>query len=144
MSFTIANKPDKSVALFISMTLQHCINCGVAFAMPADFDEELRKSHKIFHCPNGHQQHYTGKSEAEKLKEQLEKERQEKEHQLKCRERAENMYRKSEIERKKVRTRLRNVKTKIAAGVCPCCDQSFPDLHQHMTAAHPEFKDDKD
>lgn len=144
MSFSISNKSGQTAALYVTMELVHCCNCGVPFAMPTELDNSFRKdSSKWFYCPNGHKQHYS-ESEADKLKRQLEKEKQEKEHQLRCRERAENMYRKSETERKKVKTRLRNVKSKIAAGVCPCCDKTFPDLHEHMVAVHPEFKGNND
>lgn len=142
MSFIISNKSGETTALFVTMELVHCCNCGVAFAMPTELDSAYRKNHKMFYCPNGHGQHYTGKTEAEKLKEELEKERSEKEHQKKCRVRAEEMYRKSDIERKKVKTRLKNVKEKISEGLCPCCEQGFPNLHEHMASAHPEFKND--
>jgi hypothetical protein len=140
MSFNTTNTAGTEMSLIVYLRLQHCISCGVPFAMPTDLDEEYRRNHKNFYCPNGHQQHYSGKTEAEKLKIELDRVKQEKEHQERCRERAENMYRKSETERKKVKTRLRNVKAKIAEGLCPCCDQAFPDLHAHMSAAHPDFK----
>lgn len=143
MSFTVRNVAGEQATLLVTLRVQHCINCGVAFAMPADLDDEYRRTHKNFYCPNGHSQHYTGKTEAEKLKEELDRVNKEKEHQKACRERAEKMYRKSDIERKKVKTRLKNVKAKILEGVCPCCDQTFPDLHEHMSSAHPEFKNDE-
>lgn len=129
--------------MFLSMTLVTCYKCGVPFSMPSRLQEHFESTGESFHCPNGHSQAYVDSTEA-KLRRQLERERQEKEHQLKCRERAEEMYRKSETERKKVKTRLKNVKAKISEGVCPCCDQTFPDLHQHMTTTHPDFKDTKE
>lgn len=140
MSFTISNKSGQTTALFVTMELVHCCNCGIPFAMPTELKESfLKDSDKWFHCPNGHRQHYS-KSKADRLEEELEKEKQEKEHQRKCRARAEEMYRKSDIERKKVKTRLKNVKAKISEGLCPCCEQGFPNLHEHMASEHPDFK----
>lgn len=123
----------------LSMKLVICYKCGVPFGMPTQLQEHFESNGNTFYCPNGHSQGYIESMEY-RLRKQLEKEKQEKEHQLRCRERAEQMYRKSETERKKVKTRLKNVKAKISEGICPCCDQAFPDLHEHMTAAHPDFK----
>jgi hypothetical protein len=126
--------------MFLSMTLVTCYKCGVPFGMPSRLQKYYENTTEGFYCPNGHRQAYVESTEI-KLRQQLEKERLEKEHQRACRERSEKMYRKSETERKKVKTRLKNVKAKIAEGICPCCDQTFPDLHAHMSAAHPDFKD---
>lgn len=49
----------------------HCCNCGVAFAMNSIYDRARREKRDTFYCPSGHPQHYTGKSEAEKLKEEV-------------------------------------------------------------------------
>lgn len=48
-----------------------CGQCSLPFAVPARFDEERRKDHKTFYCPHGHPRVYSGKSDEEKLKEQL-------------------------------------------------------------------------
>lgn len=31
------------------------------------------------------------------------------------------------------------LKKRIAAGVCPCCNRSFQNLHRHMENQHPDF-----
>jgi hypothetical protein len=41
--------------------------------MSVEHDNRLRETHQEFYCPNGHKQWYTGKTEAEKLKEELKK-----------------------------------------------------------------------
>lgn len=55
----------------IEMTLVTCATCHVAYAIPDDMIGRLRKCHNAFYCPNGHTNVYAGKSEEEKLKEQL-------------------------------------------------------------------------
>lgn len=32
----------------------HCFSCGIHFGLDSKFASELRNSHQIFHCPNGH------------------------------------------------------------------------------------------
>lgn len=49
-----------------------CCTCGMVWAMSATHDDMLRKTRAQFYCPNGHSQSYIGKTEVEKLKEQLE------------------------------------------------------------------------
>ena len=49
-----------------------CGNCGIEFCMPASRQQELRKTHETFYCPNGCPRHYPGKTQDEKKIEQLE------------------------------------------------------------------------
>lgn len=57
--------------IFRSVELQtiECCNCHIIFAVPKEFQQKMRETHEFFYCPNGHSQHYTGKSTAEKWKE---------------------------------------------------------------------------
>ena len=48
-----------------------CFSCGVEFHVPSEFDTNRRADKADFWCPNGHKQHYLGKTEAQKLQEQL-------------------------------------------------------------------------
>lgn len=112
-----------------------CCNCGVPFAVPAKLRKELLETHKEFYCPNGHRQHYVGKTEAERLNEQLRlKENQlaEKEKQLVI---AAGNH--AALKRKLGNTerKLKRVKN----GICPCCNRSFQNLHEHMKKQHPNF-----
>ncbi len=52
-----------------------CLSCGIEFGITKERQEQLRKNHKKYYCPNGHNQWYTGEHEAEKLSRQLEAER---------------------------------------------------------------------
>ena len=50
-----------------------CCSCGVMFAMPQVLNESRLKDKNAFFCPNGHSQVYTGKTQAEKKVEELQK-----------------------------------------------------------------------
>lgn len=54
------------------MTAIICYKCGVRFEVPDNWHANRLKDHETFWCPNGHTQSFLAKSEAEKLKEQLE------------------------------------------------------------------------
>src|SRR5688572_5631131 len=55
----------------------HCCHkgCGAPIAMPSDTMDYFVQKREIFYCCWGHSQRFTGKTEAEKLKEQLEAEK---------------------------------------------------------------------
>lgn len=72
------------------------------------------------------------RSEADKLRQQLQKEREATEWQ---RARA-NQLEKSLTAQKGQMTKL---KKRINNGVCPCCRRSFAALAQHMRRKHPDY-----
>lgn len=124
----------------ISMVTETCCNCGVCFGMTSDLKAEFQKdSNKWFYCPNGHKQHYS-ESESDRLKKELAILRESEERQRQLRQNAEKNLSKERIERRKVKTRLKNVKERVANGVCPCCNRYFENLHRHMSNKHPDFK----
>lgn len=114
-----------------------CITCGIEFALP-----EVRRQWLVDHpgtnffCPNGHQQQFTGKTEAQKLKEQLDAKQRDLDaanYQLKnVRDLNEQLHIKVDSAAK----RLERAK----AGVCPCCKRSFTALRRHMATKHPDWK----
>ncbi len=115
----------------VTMVTELCCNCGVAFAMPSDLQEKFKNnSNKWFYCPNGHQQHYTGKSDAQKLKDTQELLAQ-KQNQLDFEKR---MRADTDLRLKKATNKL----DRVHKGVCPCCNRNFKDLRRHMETKHPE------
>ncbi|MES2524062.1 MAG: hypothetical protein V4617_15250 [Gemmatimonadota bacterium] len=123
-----------------------CCNCGMLFAMPAEVEQRRRDDHKTFYCPNGHGQSYSGKSEAELLRDQLAKKTHEIEqaqanakHYRESRDRVEEQKR--HIERRLSATQgvVTRHKRKIAAGKCPCCSAEFKNLAAHMKTQHPKW-----
>lgn len=110
----------------------NCYNCGITFSVPQDFQLSRRDDHKNFYCPNGHEQAYLGKSEAEKLREQLAM----RDRQLAAEsERAATNFRL----REKAEAEARKLKKRISGGACPCCKRSFVALAKHIKTKHPEF-----
>jgi hypothetical protein len=116
-----------------------CINCGVQIIMPRWFYEKRREDKANFTCINGHSQHFTGKSDTEKLREELEREKRyhgwtkEREASL----RSSNDHLTHQLNGTK--GALTKVRKRIAKGVCPACNRSFSDLASHMTCKHPGF-----
>lgn len=95
----------------IDFVMETCCNCHVPFFMPTQMRRELlADKERIFYCPNGHPQHYTGKTEAEKLKDRLaalEKESQQKEQALYDR------LREAEADKKQLTILLKHNKKKL-------------------------------
>lgn len=119
-----------------SLVTKVCPVCGVPYAMPEELDDWCqKKAHRNFYCPNGHQLHYPGKSDEQKLREardQLANERARRdqvEAQLKA--------------QRGAATRARNerdrLKDRAKVGVCPCCNRTFKQLAAHMANKHPDF-----
>ncbi len=104
-----------------------CGSCGLQYAMTAEFKRRRLEDHKIFYCPAGCQRRFTGPTEAQQLKEELERTTQ----MLQAAAARANTVAKAH---KKMRARIMN-------GVCPCCNRTFQNLMGHMRTEHPEFKE---
>jgi hypothetical protein len=52
-----------------------CADCGIEFGVSKSWCDARMRDHKTFYCPDGHKQHFPGKTEAERLAEALEIER---------------------------------------------------------------------
>lgn len=118
-----------------------CCRCKEPMWMAQGTRDTYLRNHQTFYCPHGHPQHFVeGKSEAEKLREQLDAERR-------ARQRAEQRIAERADEARAAwrtasaykgqATRLRN---RAKAGVCPCCNRSFENLRRHMANKHPAFE----
>lgn len=116
-----------------------CYLCGVLFGMEAGYDDRRIQDHRTFYCPNGHDQHYIGKTAVQIAHEERDAARSLAERESNRRRAAE---RKAEHERRVAaahkgwNTRIRN---RIANGVCPCCNRSFVNVQRHMQTQHPDF-----
>jgi hypothetical protein len=124
--------PDVS----INYTTLHCYKCGLPFGVPDYRVAELRRSHEGFWCPNGHEQFFSGKSDVEKLKEQLDaKERQLGQQTIRI-----ETLRNDRDHHERCATRLRKKLERVKKGVCPCCNRTFQNLWEHMLVKHPSYK----
>jgi hypothetical protein len=116
-----------------------CCVCGVVVVMPTMLFAKRKEDQKFWYCLNGHEQHFTGETEADRLKRMLDAEQ-------KRRENAElqlSAVRKSrdnaELTARMTRGKLQALKQRVKNGVCPCCHRSFVQLARHMATKHPEY-----
>jgi hypothetical protein len=120
-----------SITVESTLTVMTCGKCGINFAMPEDFRAQRQKDGKGWHCPNGHGRVYK-ESDAEKFKRLYEKEQREA---ALLREKSVAAQRAQEKAEKKIKM----LKKRAAAGVCPCCNRTFKQLSQHMESKHKDF-----
>lgn len=113
-----------------------CCNCGVVFGMDRSYKELRKKDRAMFFCPSGHQQHFVGETETEKLKKQLE---QAQAHSKYLEERNDSLKKTNAATRAWL-SRTTNEKerllNRIKNGVCPCCKRTFQNLKRHMAVKH--------
>jgi len=123
-----------SFAINTTYTVIDCYKCGAQFAVPTEVDDALRQSGRIFYCPNGHDQHYT-----DSLQARLKKERDA--HARTIARLDQTRADRDAIERSRRATKgqLTRVKKRVAHGVCPCCNRTFPNLAAHMQEKHPGY-----
>lgn len=124
------------VDIALKLYTQTCCNCGIHFGVPDDFDDRRRSDHQTFYCPSGHAQSYVGKTEAEKLKQELATRTAalvEAERRLQA---ETNMRRSAQQQEKTAKTKLRKTLHRVEHGVCPQCHQTFSQLAAHMKNQH--------
>lgn len=108
-----------------------CGVCGIPFAFPQDLVAKRRADGRDFWCPNGHKIAY-GDTEVKRLRRQL------KEAEASA-SRWESRAEVRERQRRAAKGQLTKFKNRIAKGICPRCQQHFPDLEAHMTTEHPDY-----
>lgn len=116
----------------IDFTQHECGNCGIPFFVPTRWLKNKINEHGSFCCPNGCNRKFTGKSDAEKVREELEALKREKERQHEL---LQNKLLDTINEKNKVEKQLK----RIHKGVCPCCNRSFQNLANHIKTQHPEM-----
>lgn len=122
----------------VKFRVEECCNCGVQFAMTMSTYNHYQmhssgsKRHTLsFFCPNGHQQHYQGKTEAQQLREQVEQERERTRF-------AQRRLKSEQGSHRATKGHLTRAKTRSAAGTCLHCNRTFKQLARHMKSKHPE------
>lgn len=122
-----------------TLTTVECCDCHIVFGISPALNAELHDNHKLFYCPRGHSQYFPGKSDTEKLAEQLAREKRYRgisEAQLTSTRDQLHATERSLRGHKAAKTRIKN---RIAAGQCPCCRRSFQNVERHMAGQHPDF-----
>lgn len=130
----------------VTITCCHA-KCGVVFAVPQWWEKNRREDHTWWYCPNGHQQHFTGPTGAEKRARELASKLERKEAELEQAQQAANRaelrakhYKASAAARKGQITKIKN---RIANGVCPvagCKRSGFSNVQNHIHQKHPSWQ----
>lgn len=108
-----------------------CGGCGIPFYVPSYWYDKRANARGEFHCPNGCNRVFSGKTAEEKLKEQLEQVKAEAE---KEQQKLQEFTLKVMAEKNDLQKQLK----RVHKGVCPCCNRSFVNLQRHMKTKHPE------
>ena len=119
---------------YLKLVTETCCECGTVFAMAEHFKEQRLSDRASFYCPAGHAQHYSGPTEADKLKKQLaDAERAKAAADARAR-MAENNSKTHEKRAVKAERKLK----RFSKGVCSECNRSFTNLQRHMEHQHPD------
>lgn len=129
-----------SFALTTTYVLIHCFECGVGFAVAESFNNDLIKTRNTFYCPNGHRQAYCGKTEAQKVREQLDREREAHARTKRSLNAANSRTDAEKRSHAATKGKLTKQTNRIKAGVCPFCKRPFENLMRHMQTQHPDKK----
>ena len=118
---------------------EDCCNCGMLFAMTNDFRQRRLDDRETFYCPSGHGQSYTGKTEAQRLKDQLAQQKRKTEYMEAQRDKARGEKRTVKRQLSAQKGIVTKMKKRSVHGVCPCCSRTFKQLQRHIANKHPEF-----
>ncbi len=109
-----------------TLSVVNCCKCFIDFAMPAEFVARRKNDHETWYCPAGHAQSWTGKSDADKLKDEQA-----------ARFAAERAQREAEDAAAKAQAKLSKLKHRVDRGVCPHCTRTFKNMAKHIACKHP-------
>lgn len=123
----------------VTMVTEECCNCHMLFAVTTDFQRDRTEDHKYFFCPNGHQQHYTGKTEAQEQKERADRLAAQVERANRRAANAQEDARAAHASLVTTKGHLTRAKKRAAHGVCPCCSRTFANVARHVAGQHPDF-----
>lgn len=113
----------------IELITHTCGGCGVVFAMTRTFQDQRKRDRKGWHCVNGCSRVFTGETEAETLRKEVERQRSMLEAEQA---RASRLA----AERDQVARAHSKMRQRVMNGVCPCCNRTFQNLMQHMKTEH--------
>lgn len=119
-----------------------CYKCSLDFGVSQRYYEDRKQRQDNFWCPNGHRQHFIeGKTEAQKLRDELEQEKRRVAYLREDRDRVAGERDHADRRRAAVQGVVTKLKKRVGKGVCPCCNRFFTKLHDHMKTRHPEYAD---
>lgn len=133
--------------IFATLKMYTCCHedCGVVFGLEQGFVRHRETDHRSFYCPNGHSQHFPGKTkdqlEIERLNVELGKEQRRRQWAEQSRDMANQREDRAKRKAAAYRGVLTKTKKRVGNGVCPCCNRTFANLMNHMKTQHPTYKE---
>ena len=128
----------------IKLVYEVCCTCGIGFGIESNHHAMLKREKKTFYCPNGHSQHYTAKTEAEKLREELEVQKQRTQFWMDNSTRNAKTIHSLEYSNRALKAAKTKIMNRVKRGVCPCCNRTFTNLQEHFKTVHPEIVNGND
>ena len=126
--------------LSFNLTTLACYRCGIVFGIPSNRYRVLHETGDNFWCPNGHDQCFM-ETVSQRHRKDMDRKEQELERERK---RTTAARARAKMERNRAsafKGQVTQIKNRVGAGVCPCCNRTFKQLARHMAAKHPEFRD---
>lgn len=127
------------ISVTTSLVTEECYSCHVLFAMPKELKDELLKQRaaRFFYCPNGHGQHYVGKTREQELAEQVERLERRATRLSAEVDQERTAHALADRRRAAAQGQLTKARKRIENGVCPACHRHFADVQRHMDSKHP-------
>lgn len=134
------------ITVQVGLYVTCCPSCGGTYAISQQFRDDKYERGGGWHCPYCRESLSYRDTEADRLRKQLAdkdaaiaRERQRLSQESAAHDQTRAELRDTEARRRAEKGAKTRLKNRINAGTCPCCDQSFSDLAEHMQTAHPEF-----
>ena len=126
------------VLVSVKLEVVTCCSCGIPFGMPDYHKKRLLATGDEFWCPNGHRQYFS-ESDVQRLERQLKESKRQVELFKGCYEieQADHDYTRRRLSATK--GVLTKTKSRVANGICPCCNRHFENLQRHMGNKHPNY-----
>lgn len=128
-----------------------CHKCRQLIWLSEHEYQTLKRSGQAFFCLWGHSGVFAeGPTEEDRLRQERDRLKQENarlEERARAAERAEDALHEhaAHLNRKvaAARGQVTRLKNRAKAGLCPCCNRSFPNLWAHMSEKHPTWEADE-
>jgi hypothetical protein len=122
----------ETFAGYTELEAKSCPTCGVLYAAPSRLFLEKERHGGDWYCPNGHNIVF-----CTTMEEKLKRERERAARLAAQRDQAEASARAQRGAATRARNQRDRLRTRAAAGVCPCCNRTFKQLARHMQSQHP-------
>lgn len=120
----------------VEMVVWTCPSCGILYAIPKAYADDLRTNGGGYHCPNGHWLSWP-ESEADKLRKKLADAEREREWFKDGEKRARQSLAAAEASRRAYKGQVTQLRKRAIAGTCAFCKRHFVNVERHVATKHP-------